>query len=89
MAAAQQAKPDRTNELVTRLLEISPDAMVVTGAPVTSCWNKNPICCCPDVSGCNVKQRAGDVVHPGIRLLGHGLELLVHRRDGTEFTGSK
>ena len=32
MAAARQAKPDRTNEVVTRLREISLDAAVVTGA---------------------------------------------------------
>ena len=59
MAAAQQVKPDRTNELVTRLLEISTDAMVVTGTPATSCSNKNLIFCCPDVSGVQCETAGG------------------------------
>lgn len=32
----------------------------------------------------DVKQRASDVTHPRPRLLGHGLEVLARRRDGTE-----
>ena len=32
-----------------------------------------------------VKQRAGQVAHPRLRPLGHGLEVLARRRDGAEF----
>jgi PAS domain S-box-containing protein len=33
----------------------------------------------------DVRQRASDVAHPRLRPLGHGLEVLARRRDGTEF----
>jgi PAS domain S-box-containing protein len=33
----------------------------------------------------DLKQRAGHLAHPRLRPLGHGLEVLARRRDGTEF----
>jgi protein-histidine pros-kinase len=103
MGAARQAKRDRTEEVVDRLLEVAPDAIVVMGADgrmvrvntqaekLFGYSREELLGQKPDLlMPCRrrerrVKHRSSRVAQPRFRPLGHGLEVLARRRDGTEF----
>ena len=106
MGAHAPVKLDPTGDAVAKVLEATPDAMVVLGADgrivqvntqaeelfgysQEELLGQRPDLLIPPLrlrpTRRDSKRRAGYVAHKRVRVLGHDLEVLARRRDGTSF----